>query len=52
MQISNLPKVGDSTEKSPRYTMAQLLAVSDYAQPQPKDQRELVDATAAGGELL
>lgn len=52
MQRINLPKVGDSTGKSPRYTLAQLLASSDYAQPQPKDQREWVDATAAGGELL
>ncbi|SER34201.1 AbrB/MazE/SpoVT family DNA-binding domain-containing protein [Giesbergeria anulus] len=36
----------------PRYTMAQLLAGSDYTQPQPEDQREWVDAPAAGGELL
>ncbi len=36
----------------PRYTMAELLAVSDYSQPQPPEEREWVDASAAGGELL
>jgi len=35
-----------------RYTLAELLAASDYSQPQPADQREWVDAPAAGGELL
>jgi antitoxin ChpS len=29
-----------------------LLAVSDYSQPQPADEREWVDAPAVGGELL
>ena len=36
---------------SPRYTIAALLAASDYSQPQPAKERELVDAPAAGGEL-
>lgn len=36
----------------PRYTMAELLAASDYAQPQPPDEREWVDAPAIGRELL
>ena len=36
----------------PRYTLAELLAVSDYSQPQPADEREWVDAPAVGGELL
>jgi len=36
----------------PRYTMTQLLAESDYAQPQPPQEREWVDAPAAGGELV
>lgn len=36
----------------PRYTLAQLLAVSDYSQPQPAEEREWVDAPAVGGELL
>lgn len=35
----------------PRYTLAELLAASDYSQPQPADEREWVDAPAAGGEL-
>lgn len=36
----------------PRYTMAELLAASDYSQPQPPEEREWVDAPPAGGELL
>ena len=36
----------------PRYTFEELLAGSDYSQPQPSQEREWVDAPAAGGELL
>lgn len=36
----------------PRYTMAELLAASDYSQPQPSEEREWVDAPAVGRELL
>ena len=36
----------------PRYTLAELLAASDYSQPQPPDQREWVDAPAIGSELI
>jgi antitoxin component of MazEF toxin-antitoxin module len=36
----------------PRYTMAELLAASDYSQQQPSSEREWVDAPAAGEELL
>ena len=36
----------------PRYTLAELLAVSDYSQPQPAEEREWGDAAAVGGELL
>ncbi|HLJ65198.1 MAG TPA: antitoxin [Stellaceae bacterium] len=36
----------------PRYTMAELLAASDYSQPQPPEEREWVDAPATGRELL
>jgi len=36
----------------PRYTLAELLAVSDYSQPQPTEEREWVDAPVAGGELI
>ena len=35
-----------------RYTMAELLAASDYSRPQPSDEREWVDAPAVGRELL
>lgn len=36
----------------PRYTLAELLAASDYSQPQPATEREWIDAPAIGGELL
>lgn len=36
----------------PRYTMAELLAASDYSQPQPASEREWVDAPAVGREIL
>jgi antitoxin ChpS len=36
----------------PRYTLAELLAASDYSQPPPVEEREWVDAPAVGGELL
>ena len=36
----------------PRYTLAELLAQSDYSQPQPEDEREWVDAPSAGHEPL
>ena len=36
----------------PRYTMAELLAASDYWQPQPAEGREWIDAPAVGTELL
>ena len=36
----------------PRYTLAELLAASDYSQPQPSEEREWVDAHSAGGELI
>lgn len=34
-----------------RYTLAELLAASDYSQPQRAEDREWVDAPAVGGEL-
>ena len=34
----------------PHYTLAELLAASDYSQPQPSEEREWVDAPAAGRE--
>lgn len=36
----------------PHYTMAELLAASDYSQPQPADEREWIDAPTVGGELI
>lgn len=36
----------------PRYTMAELLAASDYTEPQPPEEREWIDAPAVGGEPL
>lgn len=36
----------------PRYTLAELLAASDYSQPQPLEEREWVDAPAVGDELI
>ena len=36
----------------PRYTLAELLAASDYSQPQPPEEREWVDAPAVGREPL
>lgn len=36
----------------PRYTLAQLLAESDYTRPLPESEREWVDAPAVGEELL
>ena len=36
----------------PRYSLAELLAASDYSQPQPPEEREWVDAPAAGREPL
>lgn len=38
--------------KPNRYTMADLLAQSDYSQPQSSEEREWVDAPAVGGELI
>ncbi len=35
-----------------RYTLAELLAASDYSQSQPVEEREWVDAPAVGRELL
>jgi antitoxin ChpS len=39
-------------QSRPRYTLAELLAASDYSQPQTPEDREWVDAPAAGRELL
>ncbi len=36
----------------PRYTLAELLAASDYSQPLSAQEREWLNAPAVGGELL
>ncbi len=36
----------------PHYTLAELLAASDYSQPISAEEREWVDAPAVGGELI
>jgi len=36
----------------PHYTLAELLAASDYSQPQSAEEREWIDAPAVGSELL
>lgn len=38
-------------DSATRTTMAELLAASDYSQPQPPEEREWVDAPAVGREL-
>lgn len=35
-----------------RYTLAELLAASDYSQPQSVQEREWLNAPAVGGELI
>ena len=39
-------------QSRPRYTMAELLAASDYSVDQPPEEREWVDSPAAGLEPL
>lgn len=34
------------------YSMAELLAASDYSQPQPSEEREWIDSPAVGDELI
>jgi antitoxin ChpS len=41
-----------SRDAKPRYTLAELLARSDYSQPQPDEERDWIDAPAVGRELL
>jgi antitoxin ChpS len=36
----------------PRYTLAELLAASDYGQPQPPEEREWIDVPPAGREPM
>lgn len=36
----------------PHYTLEELLAVSDYSEPQPPEEREWVDAPPTGREPL
>jgi antitoxin ChpS len=34
------------------FTLAELMASSDYSQPQPPEERKWVDAAPVGGELI
>jgi antitoxin ChpS len=36
----------------PRYTLAELLAASDYSQPRSDDEQDWVNGTSVGGELI
>jgi len=39
-------------KQRPHYTLAELLAVSDYSQPQSEEDREWIDAPPVGKELI
>lgn len=39
-------------KQRPRYTLAELLAASDYSQPQTAEDREWIDASPVGRELI
>jgi antitoxin ChpS len=41
-----------AAKQRPRYTMAELLAASDYSQPRSPDEQQWLDAPAIGRELL
>lgn len=41
-----------SADLRPRYTVAELPSASDYSKPPSPEEREWVDAPAAGGELV
>jgi antitoxin ChpS len=51
MVVANGQLVVDPKPRS-RYTLAELLAASDYSQPLSAEEREWIDAPAVGGELL
>lgn len=60
MTAENLPPVGvaqedeprHSTQQKPHYTLAELLANSDYSQPLSAEDRAWLDAKPVGRELL
>ena len=39
-------------QPKPRYTLAELLALSDFSQPLTEEDREWLDAPPVGGELI
>jgi antitoxin ChpS len=39
-------------QPKPRYTMEELLALSDFSQPLTQEDREWLDAPPVGGELI
>jgi antitoxin ChpS len=40
------------TKPQPRYTLAELLAASDYSQPRSAEDQEWIDAPPVGRELI
>ena len=60
MTAENLPPVGavqadelhHPTQQKPHYTLAELLANSDYSQPLSADDRAWLDTKPVGRELL
>ncbi len=51
LAVDNGPLVVEPRPR-PRDTLAELLAASDYSEPQPAEEREWVDAPAVGREPL
>lgn len=49
--VRGLHKIG-LIDNRPHYTLAELLAASDYSQPQLAEEREWVNAPPVGGELI
>jgi antitoxin ChpS len=39
-------------KSKPHYTLAELLAASDYSQPPSAEEREWIDAPIVGGEII
>jgi antitoxin ChpS len=52
LQAVDHGRVAVEPKQRPHYTLTELLAASDYSQPQPAEEREWVDAPSVGGELI
>lgn len=51
VEVANGRLVVDPQPK-PRYTLEELLALSDFSQPLTEEDREWLDASPVGGELI